>query len=150
MAVVSGGKLIGQTPGTEMFVSFLDVFIREPRFLFQHGVDMFVEFVNVARKGFSRRHGVQSEWHFLQVFFQVHAAIFAGQHVNQTLDKVQILVFLFRGWVDGVVETHGVKKVPHGRSPHRGQHTISAVEIFLGVRFVFLVFFCFSTHVLYI
>jgi hypothetical protein len=55
--------------------------------------------------------------------------------------------FIGMGWVDGIIETHGVQEMPSGGSPQVDNHPVVAVVVFEGKDFS--IFDCDRNHYIY-
>ena len=121
-------RRIHRTPRPKVFVALPHVAIRQVRLLFEHAVDEFVKVVHVFRKRFATGHVRHVQRQFLEILFQVDAAILTRQNVDQVEHEITIMRFLLGGGFYRVVETHGVEDVPQARAPHRRQHPFAAAQ----------------------
>jgi hypothetical protein len=123
------GFRIIRAPGPEVFVPFAHVAIRKAGRFAQQLVHDFVQFIHVFGECFPIGQMARAQGVVFEVGFQVDATVFAGENVLQPFYKCSIVAFVCGAGTHGVIETHGVQKVPHGRTPHGGQEAIVGQKI---------------------
>ena len=69
-----------------------------------------------------------------KVLDQVLPAFTTGEDMFETEDKIPILVLLFRGGGDRVIEPNTMEHMPSGGTPDGRHHTIVGIVIVLGVK----------------
>ena len=69
-----------------------------------------------------------------KVLGQVLPAFTTGEDVFETEDKIPILVLLFRGGGDRVIEPDTMEHMPSGGTPDGRHHTIVGIVIVLRVK----------------
>ena len=104
----------------KVLVSFAHIAIRETGFFTKQLIDNFMQVIHVARKRVATDQMAWSQRMILVVCLQIGSAIFARQHVLQAQHERAIVAFVCCSGMNGIVETHGVQIMPHGRSPYGG------------------------------